>query len=977
VILVIWLIILPVIRWFRAIVDWLRDRFSIIPKMTGMEGMDAFNSIRSYIPTRYSLTAPVTDFDPIPLYRDDQPFLIDHFLHYEYNNKSSRKYSLCLGDCGMGKTTFLINLYFQTLKRTKLNCVYCSMSNSDWQSVVSNTPNKHNTVLLLDALDECIDAYTDYESLTRKMTSLCDPFYRVIVTCRTGFFTTAEDEVIPIRRSSAALKFKPLEYSKYYICPFTYTDVSKYLNMEFRHDKTRRSLANQICKEHENLASTPLLLMFIGSLVDTGISIEHDYELYKNILIHWLGRERQEASPGSMINDCQVLARSMYNNWLKTGVAGVDQCEFSGKQNELSKIGYRGHPLLTRSAQGLYKFSHRSIWEYILADLSFHDVDFASEFLPKSLERAYIFCEEMITSSAIDSELSAESPSCDFLVGASYFFKKYGRMEHALDMLKRASEICFDVDKSLLILTEIGWINEILYRDTDAGKAYKSAEEIARKWISIISPKYLAHYLRRQANTLRYADEPDTAISYAHLAIKHLQDNQQWSYELLECYRVLLRCDSGPKGDELNLSALRKVIDKHFQNDEYAEYLFGLAKQYISSEDDKIRLIDERLTLYSRFLDVRSRTSAYIGKGRALYSRLSGFYGEAFSDKENEAIDWYVMAKDCYSEVYSDLNDNLVNYPFWYEVLIRIARGMTNQGFYENALKLYLNCDYFYDRYRKTEIESVAYAYLLRSKSLCYRKIGDIQKALEITDNALRIDGLSAILRSRLFWDRYLEFDVLNDDAQSQDALRMAFTCIEGTPSEGSTYACDLYRVILAWGEDSSFDKAKIASTLVSNLDTLYLENPEILNMLKAVAEYDYREREYQHACAILCRMIAIQSSQEYFDLLQSCLVEYDEIDSVYQVLSYLVQVVPKDKTYLNSLQELTKNPANKIPEACLQYLRTLIASEVDSLTSTNIPQRPVNPVEWERLLLLNTEKGQQILPDTQDENVRRSASRG
>ena len=61
----------------------------------------------------------------------------------------------------MGKTTFLINLYYQTLKLHKYKCVFISLQEENCIEQIEAVEDQPKTILLLDALDENENALTD------------------------------------------------------------------------------------------------------------------------------------------------------------------------------------------------------------------------------------------------------------------------------------------------------------------------------------------------------------------------------------------------------------------------------------------------------------------------------------------------------------------------------------------------------------------------------------------------------------------------------------------------------------------------------------------------------------------------------------------------------------------------------------------------------------------------------------------------
>lgn len=120
-------------------------------------------------------------------------------MKYEYSVKYGQKYYLCLGDCGMGKTTFLLNLYYWTSKLKQYNCVFVSLRESDCLEKIQQIENPANTILMLDALDENDKVLANYNGFITELEREIADFCRVIITARTNFF----ENVLSVQREKA------------------------------------------------------------------------------------------------------------------------------------------------------------------------------------------------------------------------------------------------------------------------------------------------------------------------------------------------------------------------------------------------------------------------------------------------------------------------------------------------------------------------------------------------------------------------------------------------------------------------------------------------------------------------------------------------------------------------------------------------------------------------------------------------------
>ena len=122
---------------------------------------DVFKATKFYIPTKYQNVAPSEDEEPGRKYiASAKNRLIPLFLKKVFPlGKHSNKYYLILADSGMGKTTFLINLYLAY--KNQWESPFSSQSydiklipiwHNNFQSAINGVAQKENTILLLDAL---------------------------------------------------------------------------------------------------------------------------------------------------------------------------------------------------------------------------------------------------------------------------------------------------------------------------------------------------------------------------------------------------------------------------------------------------------------------------------------------------------------------------------------------------------------------------------------------------------------------------------------------------------------------------------------------------------------------------------------------------------------------------------------------------------------------------------------------------------
>lgn len=309
------LVVVPLAKGIFNLYNYISKKWfvkkNVYEKLSFMESSDLYYAIKNYIPTRYSRVDPSNNEEPVPEYLtcegEKEPLLLQHFLKYEYSVKNGGKYYLCLGDCGMGKTTFLINLYYQTLKLHKYKCVFISLQEENCIEQIEAVEDQPKTILLLDALDENENALTDYEKFSTLLERVTHNFYRVIITARTNFFENETKEQISNNKSNISMLDKISSSRKYYIAPFTDEDIKKFLRKRYHYNLKKFKRAWKIVEKNKNLSVRPLLLRFMDELLEEEYSFEYDFQLYEYLFDKWIERERRNIN--------EELGKNLYEEW--------------------------------------------------------------------------------------------------------------------------------------------------------------------------------------------------------------------------------------------------------------------------------------------------------------------------------------------------------------------------------------------------------------------------------------------------------------------------------------------------------------------------------------------------------------------------------------------------------------------------------------------------------------------------------------
>jgi polysaccharide deacetylase family protein (PEP-CTERM system associated) len=356
---------------------------------------------------------------------------VDAFL----DDREGKRHLLILGDSGVGKSSFVLNYvarHLLTGRNRRIAAV--PMCDGRVDDALAAVQDKRSTILFLDGFDEDAHALVDYKVRFQQLMEICRDFYRVIVTSRSQFFLS--DAAVPNQTGIVLTGPRHLTtpgtfaLTQVYIAPFDERQIRSYLSRLYpiwRIRKRRRAL--RLAKRVPQLAARPMLLAHLDDLMQREPGIETTYELYEAMIDGWLNREASASvrPPWSSLGDkwqsdtpyrkqqlrffCTQLAIHLAANPKKyTGerIAAADLVQLArGWGISLEDWQLRVRSLLNRDPLGNYKFSHRSIMEFLVA-ASWLANDPGARAIPMSAG-VRLFVQEMLHSSGKRGDAKAFS----------------------------------------------------------------------------------------------------------------------------------------------------------------------------------------------------------------------------------------------------------------------------------------------------------------------------------------------------------------------------------------------------------------------------------------------------------------------------------------------------------------------------------------------------------------------------------------
>ncbi|MEZ4777175.1 MAG: hypothetical protein R3D00_28625 [Bacteroidia bacterium] len=378
---------------------------------------DIRNATQYYVPTHFQSNTPSHHNELIQANKvTARQKLIPFFLNFAFSpSHSEQRFYMVLAGSGMGKTTFLINLYMKYITQwfvrgPRFNIHLLPLGYPNVIKRIEGIKDQENTILLLDGLDEDPRAVKDYKQRLGKILSKVQDFRVVVFTCRTQFFPSEEEEP----RETGVVKFGIRQgyqtFAKLYLSPFSERDIEKYLNKKYGwFDYNKKQKAKTIIRQSPNLMVRPMILSYMDDLIQDGKKYEYTSHLYQELIGKWIDREagrvpeerrvkfREELYRFSREVALNIYRNRKHRNGLFIGESDIKQLA-ERHRIELEEIEMKSRSLLNRNALGQYKFAHKSILEYFLAAEATEDASFAASISYEGMDQARSFFDEICLS---------------------------------------------------------------------------------------------------------------------------------------------------------------------------------------------------------------------------------------------------------------------------------------------------------------------------------------------------------------------------------------------------------------------------------------------------------------------------------------------------------------------------------------------------------------------------------------------------
>lgn len=299
-----------------------------------------------------------------------------------------RRHLMILADAGMGKSSLLAVVYLILLNKMwdseSLSIKIMKISETTLKDIEDLT-NRPNTILLLDALDEdpTISVIHTAESRLEQLLRATTGFLKVVITCRTQFFSKPLETMIDRKRK---IEIGGFQVQTRFLSPFSDAKVKEYIDKKYQKlqdngPKSKRKKALRLSAHLKGMACRPLILSYIDDLLDLHVGIRHKTsDVYGQVIDKWLNREIRKclvrAEKTSIYQNLSKLAYSMACHsvieisiedilrMLGSSTAGLPKEE----REFIVGIEFSGRSILNKKSNGNIRFAHKSFLDYLCAE---------------------------------------------------------------------------------------------------------------------------------------------------------------------------------------------------------------------------------------------------------------------------------------------------------------------------------------------------------------------------------------------------------------------------------------------------------------------------------------------------------------------------------------------------------------------------------------------------------------------------------
>ncbi|MBU1193402.1 MAG: hypothetical protein KKE62_03710 [Proteobacteria bacterium] len=293
-----------------------------------------------------------------------------------YHHKTQFRLVFILAEPGMGKTCFALNFHtlIQKLPSKKTHpLILIPLNSKNADQMIMAVPDKSNTTLFLDGLDEDTRAFLHPSERIIQLIETTKNFKKVIITGTVNFMPDYKYRSIQ-KGYEIILNQQTGENSLYkfqilYIPQMTYSRAQKILNrmLPVWKSNIKASILKYIYSNSDGVI--PLTLGYLPDILPEQPTLLSKTYLFENIIKNWVHQQHLWPNKAELNCFLKKIAADMFLNRLirEEEIICADELKTRLDEWKISVYPFRetAFSLIYKCPQGSIRFTHRLFMEYL------------------------------------------------------------------------------------------------------------------------------------------------------------------------------------------------------------------------------------------------------------------------------------------------------------------------------------------------------------------------------------------------------------------------------------------------------------------------------------------------------------------------------------------------------------------------------------------------------------------------------------
>lgn len=292
------------------------------------------------------------------------------------NHKTRFRLLFILATPGMGRTCFALNFYTLIQNLPQKNpgpLILIPLNSKNADQMIASIPDKGNTLLFLDGLDEDTKAFQNPSERVSQLIETTKNFKKVIITGAVNFLPEYKyrrfQKGYELILDKNAEKNNIYKFQIVYIPAMTYSRAQKILSHVLPVGKSniKKNILKYIYSNSKGV--TPLTLSYLSDILPEQPTLLSKNYLFENIIKNWIDQQIHWQNKTALNYFLRKLAADIFLNRTTRGEDAISIEELNHKLNEwgiaVSPFKQNAFSLIYKFPEGCLKFTHNSFMDYL------------------------------------------------------------------------------------------------------------------------------------------------------------------------------------------------------------------------------------------------------------------------------------------------------------------------------------------------------------------------------------------------------------------------------------------------------------------------------------------------------------------------------------------------------------------------------------------------------------------------------------